>query len=318
MKITLAMNWLNDGTVANVVGDALVADAWKKYLLRRDDVEEVRIHSPKDGNVIYDTDVVIHFWPEPGMLMHPTAKNILYIQNAFGPEFHPDGTVGVFKSVADRFDGYIYPSETLMRNCGRAGLVLPFGVDHEEFTYQPDAKYDLPVTFVGSDIRGDELNNRYLLPAIPHGLKIWGGPYRDPRLQAVHQGKLLQGELPKLYSSSRCSLNVTHAEHSKNGVTNSRIYEILACGGTVLSDADCEFPILFPSTSTDFPDDPIISESEAWETVIANAKKPVIFSGGPSGQLATERRQSRRDFILSKHTYAHRMADLMKFLGEIV
>ncbi len=301
MKIALAMNWLNDGSVKNVVGDALVADAWAKYLRRRDDVEEVRIVSPKDGNSIYETDVVIHFWHVPGMLMHPTAKNLLYLQNALGAEFHPEGTVGVFKSVADRFDGYIYPSETLKANCGRDGLVLPFAADPEVFTYQPDDRFAHPVAFCGNDIRPAEVNERYLVPALAHGLVIYsGGVWRDPRLQAVNRGRISGEDLPKLYSSARVVLNITHPEHVKNRVVNSRIYEVLACGGKLVSDT--------------VPDGEFDEHVESYDVFFRDENVAVMDTLRPIDHP----KRSCRDFILAKHAFAHRMADLMQFLKEVV
>lgn len=307
LRISLAMNWMNDGSVANYVGDHAVAESWAKYLQRREDVDFVTVCGPRTPYALMiGIDVCIHFWPWPYSFVYG-AKNLLYLQNAFGPEFHPQGTVGVFNAVKDGFDGHIFTSEKLRQNCGpqeTAGTVIPFAADPEIFTYHPNEKFAHPVSFVGSDIRGDVANERYLAPAIPHGLVIYGGPWRDPKFQACHRGRLSAEDLPKVYSSSRVCLNVTHPEHVKNGTVNSRIYEILACGGSVLSDQapkgldDCCFS----------------DDKDGWDGYWADLL--AMFSHDtPSPLLAIE---CRRKAILANHTYEKRMDDLMTYLKEIL
>lgn len=298
IKIGIQLAWLNDGKHANYIGDAGVADAWAKYLRRRGDIESVEVFG--GDRMQNDCDVLINF--HPGLPTHARAKNILYSQNAWSEEQQPGGTVGVFNAVKDRYQGYLFPSEKLRQLCGGEGATTPFAADPEVFTYQPDEKYDLPVTFCGSDIRGDGLNNQYLVPAIPLGLKIWGGPYRSPELQAVHQGRLPEGELPKLYSSSRCNLNIHIKGHSEMEVVNSRIYECLACGGNVLSDYHygmLEFSGLIQFTE---------GGAELTKSL---------------GELAESKasdltRTNRRKFILTNHTWEHRMTDLMAYLKGIL
>jgi len=105
-----------------VQGDEQVARAWQKYLLRRDDVADVRLYGAR-GPIDHQLDVIIHF--NPFLDRVAGKKNVLYLQNAFPPEQHPGGTVGVFRSAASRFDGYLFTSEKLMQSCAD-GAVIPF------------------------------------------------------------------------------------------------------------------------------------------------------------------------------------------------
>ena len=47
-----------------------------------------------------DLDVLIHF--NPALELHPKAKNIWYIQNAYPKETYAGGTIGVFNQYRPR------------------------------------------------------------------------------------------------------------------------------------------------------------------------------------------------------------------------
>lgn len=300
MKIGLQLEWLNDGTVANFVGDAGMADGWKKYLLRRDDVTRVDIIGGRRP-MAPDLDVVIHFLP--WLPLHPTAKNVAYCQYGAprGPQY-PGGTVGLFFMHKSRFIGHMFTSETLRKACATDGAVIPFAVDPEVMFYQPDERFAHPVSFVGSDIRGDEANERYIAPALAHGLVIYGGPWNAPKFQAVHRGRASADDLPRIYSSSRVNLNVHMPIHSEYGTVNQRIFEVLACGGVCLTDyhegiraLDGHVMVMLDNSVGD------------------NMESVVIFN--------TDRNYPRddcRDFILARHTFKHRTDAVMRYLKEIV
>lgn len=288
LSIALVLPWLNDGTHKNHVGDHDVAMSWQKYLRRREDVATVTIFGERvHDSVVALHEVVIHFWPWSRPV--PDRKNILYLQSALSAKDFGVDTVGAFREVKGRFDGHMFVSETLRAKCGADGAVIPFASDPEVFTYQPDDRFAHPVCFVGNDIRPAEVNERYMIPTIPHGLVIYGGPWKDPRLEACRRGRLPAESLPKVYSSARVNINITHPEHAANGVVNQRVYDILACGGTVNSDL--------------MPDDADLGEF----VYFSSGYKPFsAFIGNP------------RDTILAKHTVAHRVADVMAYLKEIM
>lgn len=297
--LALHLAWLNNGQHQNHIGDHGTAESWAKYLRRRDDVARVDIVG--QGQALPgDADVCIAF--HPWLPAHPTAKNVLYLQSGLPREMFPGGTVGVFEANKERFDGYCFTSKKLRDVCGVSGAVLPFAADPEVMSYQPHDAYAHPVCFVGNDIRGDMANDRYLAPAIPHGLVIYGGPWRQPQFQAVHRGRLIAEDLPKVYSSSRVNLNVTIPIHAEYGTVNARVYEVLACGGCCLSDwhegmeafrGFCEF--------TNGGQD-----TEAGVRILSKAFRD------------DRDRDARRAFILANHTFAHRMADLMRYLKEML
>jgi hypothetical protein len=311
LKIGLALAWQNDGRHANWIGDAGVAECWAKYLRRRDDVESVTIFGMKTCYAP-DTDCIIHFhhW----LRLHPTAKNILYMQNCWSPGCDVPGFVGmihtgtadVFNVVKHRFDGYLFPCDGLRAACGVEGDVVPFATDAEEFTYQPDDRFKGGLYFVGNDIRGDEANERYLVPALKHGLRIFGGPYRDPRLQAVNGGKLPQEDLPKLYSSAAVVLNVTHPEWRKYSLVNQRLYDINACGGTVVSD--------YFDRGND--EDEMVNFAELMTDGYVDMARCIDFC--KRFPITDEDRDANRDHILRHHTYEHRAASVVEYVKELL
>lgn len=301
-KIGIKCMWLNDGSYANFIGDAQVVEGWVKYLRRRDDVEYVIANGNKNNPKIWNDKpfhAVIHF--HPWLPLEIGCLNILYAQNAWPPHAWPGGTVGEFHRCKSRFDGYIFVSEGLREHCEADGPVIPFGSDPEEMYYEYDEKYAHPVCFVGNDIRGRETNERYLLPAISQGLVIYGGPWPAP-YAACHRGKIAQEELHKVYSSAKINLNFHHGEHALHGTPNQRLYDILACGGNVLSDYhDGMLPFAGPVLFTDGDEE------------LKNSIRDLVGC-----ECSDEIRKSRRDFILAHHTYAHRVAVLVDYLKGIM
>ncbi len=329
LRIGLRLMWLNGRGYSNFIGDHSVAIGWQKYLHRRDDVEAVYIAGPGDP-LPHDLHCVIHFHHD--CERQAGAKNFYYCQNAWPrgislQRLHqnyvymtkfPGGTPEVFNFFKERFDGYLFPSEVLKGACGVGDIspamvgaaVIPFATDPEVFTHQPDPRFTHPVCFVGNDIRGPEANEAYLVPALKHGLVIYGGPYSDPRLQAVNRGRASPADLPKIYSSSQVVLNVHIPIAAETGMVNMRVYEALACGGLVVSDwhpAMIEFMGRVVAISPD--GDP--AKGPSIDDVLRVRK-----AFGPPDIDA--RRQEWREFVLAKHTWAHRMETLVAWLKGVL
>lgn len=283
----------------NIQGDELVARGWKKYLERHEAVEVVHLYGAR-GAIAEPLDALIHFHPE--LELQPGTKNLLYLQNAFPKEHYPGGTAGVFSRVKDRFDGFFFPSEKLMRACAPGGVV-PFCTDPEMFFPQPEEVYQVPVSFVGNDIRGPVVNRRYLVPAMPFGLVVYGNNWSPP-LSEVSRGKLPMPDLPKLYSGSRVNLNAHLLEHVEWETINLRIFDILACGGFIVSDH-------FKALSDTFGDALVYTSGneDLWA-------KLVHFLNDPAERA--RRAQEGRRLVLGGHTYQQRMQDVVTHLREIL
>ena len=291
------VNTLDVSKPGNVHGDEIVARGWQKYLLRREDVEYVKLYGAKEL-IDDELDVLIHF--NPFLDLQPNVKNILYLQNAFSKENYPGGTVGVFQEVKSKFDGYIFTSQKLTDACA-SGAVIPFATDPEFFYPQPSEDYQHPVSFVGNDIRGPVVNLRYLSPAIPFGLVLYGNLWSGS-LSEVCRGRLPMPDLPKLYSSSLINLNAHIPEHIEWDTLNLRIFDILACEGFILSDPIESLIHLFGDTvvCTDGYED-------EWAKLVRYLADP---------EERRKRSQEGRKIVLSHHTYTNRVETLMEYLRE--
>jgi spore maturation protein CgeB len=287
---------LDPSRKGNMQGDEAVARAWQKYLSRRTDVEIVHLYGPEEP-MVDDLDVLVHF--NPFLSPHPRARNILYLQNAFPPDAYPGGTKGVFDRVKGRFDGYLFTSRRLMSACADGGVV-PFATDPEVFAPQPSAGYRHQVSFVGNDIRGPVANQRYLVPALPFGLVIYGNNTWPPPLRGACRGKIAAAELPKLYSSTVVNLNVHIGEHVVYDTVNLRVYDVLACAGFLLSDEldslRSEFGPAVASTTGD---------EDTWAQLVRYGSDP---------DERRRRGDEGRRIVLSRHTYVHRMEAVMSYL----
>jgi len=296
----LSIESLDVNKPGNVQGDELVGRSWQKYLARREEVESAYLYGAY-GAITDNLDVLIHF--NPFLDPQPNAKNILYLQNAFPPEHYPDGTAGVFHQVKARFDGYMFTSKKLMEACA-PGAVVPFATDPEFFFPQPTERYQHPISFVGNDIRGPLVNQRYFVPALPFGLVIYGNRTWAPPLAAACRGKLPMPDLPKLYSSSLVNLNAHIGEHIDWDSINLRIYDILACEGFVLSDYSASLAELFGEALVTTRGD-----EDEWAKLVRYLADP---------QERHRRSREGRRIVLSNHTYANRVETVMAYLREIL
>lgn len=312
MKIGINLSGIgtfNMGIGYNVQGDELMGIGWQKYLLRKEEVEEVVLFSPKTpfGPEIPfrdDMDVMIHF--NPFLEIPNGVKNILYLQNAF-PEHHwKGGTVGVFNESKSKYDGYIFTSKKLMEMCCE-GVVVPFAADHEMFSPQYITEglyYQVPVCFVGNDLRGLEINRRYLWPAIPFGLKLWGKSPWQPPLEEIRQGGLPLEDMPILYTNSKVCLNVHILEHNNAGTINGRIFEVALCGGFLISDSSW-------ATKEIFGDSVITTEGDE---DLVNKLSYFLENEEERKKRGTEGRK----IALNAHTYEHRIEVVLDYIKEIL
>ncbi|MDJ1185087.1 CgeB family protein [Roseofilum casamattae] len=297
LKIGLRLFQINSIEGGQVQGDEIIARGWQKHLVQHDRVDSVYLYGPK-GAIAEELDVLIHF--NPFLDLQENTKNFLYLQNAFSKENYPGGTVGVFDEVKSKFSGYMFTSKKLMDSCAD-GAVIPFATEPDFFYHQFAEEYNCPVSFVGNNIRGPVVNLRYLEPALPFGLVMYGNMWAE-RLGDVCQGRLPMPDLPKLYSSCKINLNAHIEEHIELDTINLRIFDILACRGFIMSD-------YVQSIENNFGDSVVYTTG--YEDMWA---KLVRYLADPEERL--RRSEEGQKNVLSNHTYANRVDTLMRYLDE--
>jgi hypothetical protein len=329
MRIILvapSLSSLDINISGNVQGDEIVARAWARALKKlRPDFDiglattehQAWLSDDVSLRSVLPVDFVISFTPFSNPW--PSTNKNLYFQNAFPPENWAGGTVGMFKAHAAKFQKFIFPSRELMEACGiDNGLVCPFAADTDVYRVDssPGEREDftkIRACFVGNNIRGPEVNEQYLAPALDHGLVIYGNPmwdnpwcgrYMRPELsarfnQACH-GKISVADEARLYCQAGVSLNAHMAEHAKFNTVNMRVFTILASGGRLVSDyipAMDEFA-QFTTFTSGFDDLPLKME---------------IASKRDAHSISTIMAQAA--YVHANHTYINRMNDLLKWLG---
>ena len=140
-----------------------------------------------------------------------------------------------------------------------------------------------------------------LLDAVPFGLRLHGTQWNTvPILSNLSKGPLPRYELAEAYSSAHVVLASTIQTQDDYGMINNRIFEALSCGAIVitkysqaLADLNCD-AILFVNSS--------LSLAYHLEAVIRN-----------ENNYATNLRLLARNFILNKHTWSHRVIQIIDF-----
>ena len=223
----------------NVQGDEVVAIMWAQNLAKDPRVTDVFLNAPE----YYECDISISFNP---FIAGVGKRKILYMQNVYTDSGDFSGTVNEFHKAKDNFDGYIFPSKGLRDKCEVEGLVLQFATDLNYFSPKPHSTdFAHNLCFVGNSIRTPEIRDKYLLCTVEKGLVVYGnmhswnhplgkeGYYYDPM---TCRGIISIEDEATLYSSSKICLNAHISDHLDYGSFNFRIFNILACGGFIISD----------------------------------------------------------------------------------
>ncbi|HRY33152.1 MAG TPA: glycosyltransferase [Bacteroidales bacterium] len=251
----------------NVIGDELFCESMIKGLKLEPGIDEVDLFAPnhlpdsKLDVMIYLNDTV----PEPKF----ANKHIAYIQNVYNENIN--AILNRFHSCG--YDGYVFISRKMLEqhiNAGFTGKYIPFGVDTSNFCPRPYcSKYAFDVAYVGNDIKGEERSTKYILPAAEFNFGLygkWDDIPLSPRFQLrfklwknlsayfnyrrelhnvptykrvlnkVSRGRIPQEDIPMLYSNAKININCSIAACYELDIITLRTYEVLACGGFLISD----------------------------------------------------------------------------------
>jgi hypothetical protein len=287
-----SLNTNNDGN--NVQGDELVARLWAKNLSKDSRVSLAEINGSKENY-----DVSISFTP---LVSSTGGYKILYMQNSFPPP-HWAGTAEVFRQVRQNYDQFIFPSDGAKKACSgpENSLVCQFATDLDLFFPKEYSKnLDFNLCFVGNKIRSDRTNEQYMMCVKDKGLAIFGNPMG---WQSEYcKGKISISDEAVLYSSSKICLNAHLQEHLDYGTFNFRIFNILACGGFIISDHS-EFLEKEFGDCIEFTDG-------YWDL----KNKVEHYLNNPEDRLKFKEAGIKK--IKEKHTFEHRTNDLLNWLGD--
>lgn len=136
-----------------------------------------------------------------------------------------------------------------------------------------------------------------LLPT-DHDLAIWGAGWHGlvPDRNIVAES-LPNDQLRRAYSSAAIVLNDHMDDQRRYGIINNRTYDVLACGGCVLSDHLPELEVELPG---------VVPTYRAPEELRATVAR---LLADPDERR--ERARRGRELVLAGHTFGHRAETLL-------
>eukprot|EP00597_Dinobryon_sp_UTEXLB2267_P000019 CAMPEP_0170056900 /NCGR_PEP_ID=MMETSP0019_2-20121128/120_1 /TAXON_ID=98059 /ORGANISM="Dinobryon sp., Strain UTEXLB2267" /LENGTH=698 /DNA_ID=CAMNT_0010261497 /DNA_START=351 /DNA_END=2443 /DNA_ORIENTATION=+ len=146
---------------------------------------------------------------------------------------------------------------------------------------------------------------RLLLDTVPFGLRLQGSNWNHvPVLKDVWMGPLPTNEIPNAYGSALTVLASTIHTQEIYEMINNRIFEALSCGAIVVMSNFC------PSIHREFGDLIMyINETHSFKRIIDYIQSDEA--------QANRIREAGRAEILKKHTWQHRVVELLDFYHQL-
>ncbi|MBI2299552.1 MAG: glycosyltransferase [Armatimonadetes bacterium] len=226
------------GTYTGAVwGDEVMAHGFADALRAQPEVAECEVWDPF---TIHDNlDLVISFYAWPETRLVKGVRNVWWYQ---APRLREE--LGPVTAAVPHYEAILAAGPTLQMEAAEAGaartLLLPMSANPSVYRpVAPRPEYAHPIVFVANHNRTREEVERYLLPLLPLGLRIYGSGWeREPELVAAGclEGRIHPHDVPALYSSSKLVLSCHSPWHRNHDVPTSRLWEATCCGALVLSD----------------------------------------------------------------------------------
>ncbi len=187
---------------------------------------------------------------------------------------------------------------------GRPVGVLPLAADPS--VYRPHRsrdQYRANVVFAG---RATPRREALLSEVLEFGLAVWGPGWRQTSLRDYCRGELLdQEEFVRAYGGASVAVNI---HHQANGVTpdascNQRLFEVAAIGIPQVVDNRGDLSSYFTPGS----------DCLVYETVddLRSCVEGALMDLPAAEEMASE----ARNVTLTRHTYMHRMQELLAHVG---
>lgn len=261
---------------------------WGDYWVK----EELASASKKQGYNCIDSsaDVVIHLFGQAVPNIPQAAYKIIWIHS------HPDT---VTPDLLKQYDKVFCISPSFAEKIKSWGIECELMLPATSMKPRKSAyKYD--ITFVGNarvelpygrDIVRDLGDTKY-------DFKVWGARWNDKIPKKNYGGEYIPyKELGKLYASSKINLNDHHEDMRREGFLSFRIFDVLASGGFVISDANPTIDRVFDSIVPQYKTRQELTELIKYYLNNDDARKVSIIKGIN---------------ICKKHSYINRARELLK------
>jgi spore maturation protein CgeB len=194
-------------------------------------------------------------------------------------------------------------AELIERTTGRHTIRFPLAVNPARFRPRPaEERFEADYVFTGNWWGKDRDIQQALEPREGERVAIYGKDWEQvDEFKPYAHGELPYTDLPTVYASAKLVLDDTQGPTLPYGAVNARVFDALAAGTLPLTNCEAGVRELFDE---DFP----VWSSK--ETLRRNLDELLADEGR---REALTRRY--REVVLTRHTYAHRAAQLRRILA---
>ena len=279
-------------------GDYHFARGLQRQLERRGYPTRIHLLDEWGRSEAARADAIIHVHGLSDHRPRPSQLNLLWLIS------HPDR---ITPEMCDKYDAVLVASDSFAAELApRVRVpVIPLhqATDPERFYPEPTGPaHDL--LFVGNSRRSRRAILDDLRPVV-HDLAVYGKGWTSDLIDPIHvHGEHIPNDqLHRFYSSAAIVLNDHWPDMRARGFLSNRLYDVLASGGFVISDAAVGLKNEFGGSVVSY------SDPEELRRLIDQylADEPLRKSLGARG----------REIVLAQHTFAHRAERLIELIGTL-
>lgn len=296
-----------------IVGSVITTNGLKAALKKRLDVDTVQIFYPTQHKGFFDTNwdvLIIEGWflslAEFVQVTRNQFPNIVIIFYALDPTYPSLEEILQFD-----VDGIMTNSKKLYEICQSKGIASAFvmlAADPEvmQANFSTTKAWDAVYVGAGGFMLEQKPRLRQMLVDVhPFKLRLHGtGWERVPVLSELSLGPLPQHDLDDAYNSAEVVLAYTIESQDIFGMINNRMFEALSTGAVVMCEESATLRETFGDLLFYYNDQASI------HSLIRQLKYDNNFA-----QL---QRLRAREFILSRHTWDHRVVEVMNFATHLL
>jgi GT2 family glycosyltransferase/spore maturation protein CgeB len=287
-----------DWDQAETWGDLHFARAMQRQLERRGHPTRIHLLDEWGRSPSARADVVVHLHGLSDHRTRPSQLSVLWIIS------HPDR---VTPGMCEKYDLVVVASTTFATElAGRVSVpVFPLHQATDPDRFKPDRTGpDHELLFVGNARRSRRAILDDLLPTT-HDLAVYGKGWTSDLVDPlyVRGDHIPNDKLARHYASARIVLNDHWADMRARGFLSNRLYDVLASGGFVISDAAAGIDAEFDGAVVAYTD------REDLRRLIDQ-----YLTDDQARQALAER---GRRVVLARHTFGHRIERLLEIVDGL-
>jgi spore maturation protein CgeB len=287
-----------DWDQAETWGDLHFARAMQRQLERRGHPTRIHLLDEWPRSPSARADVVVHLHGLSDHRPRPSQANLLWIIS------HPDR---VSPGMCDKYDAVLVASESFATElASRVSVpVVPLHQATDPDRFRPDGTGpEHELLFVGNSRRSRRAILDDLLPTT-HDLAIYGKGWTSDVIDPLYvRGDHIPNDrLGRAYASAKIVLNDHWPDMRARGFLSNRLYDVLASGGFVISDAAAGIDAEFEGAVVTYTD--------------RDELRRLVDEYLANDELRRTMAERGRRIVLARHTFAHRIERLLEVVDGL-